>query len=398
MKVCCPTCFYKMALNPLYVRERCPVLNNIVYDFPEQARNCSTGRISLVQCSNCGLVFNNDFDEELVVYDNFYDGSRSHSSSYHNYIDSLSGLCSSWLNRDTTVLEIGCGKGDFLKKLSDLTGCRAVGYDTSYDCEESYNSRVLFHKNYFDPKKDDKKYDMLILRHVLEHVAKPFDFLRCFCTHRHLKNNARLLIEVPSFDWIIKKHTFYDITYEHCNYFFLETLSDLMAQMGFTIENAINVFDGQYLLMQGIYKGDKAWFESNQSFPALEEISGDFQATKLKLVENIKQADDVCVWGASGKGVIFLSDLPDEILNKVSYVIDINPSKQGKFLPVSGKRVDSPDVLKQVKGKPLVLIMNEVYEQEIRANLDKNGIEAFLIPAVMKWHTDYEDEKVFYQG
>ena len=102
---------------------------------------------------------------------------------------------------------------------------------------------------------------------------------------------------------------------------------------------------------------------------------------KLEWIKKIIQADEVCIWGASGKGVIFLSQLPEAALNKISHVIDINFAKQGKFLPVSGKRIEGPDVLKHLKGKPLVLIMNEIYMREICARIDEMSIEPYTMCA-----------------
>lgn len=378
MNITCPFCMREAPDNPLYVRGRTPVLNNVVYDSCEQARICATGSVRLVQCLECGLVFNADFKEDLVVYDKSYDNTRDHSPTYRDYLDSLARLYSSWLNRDSIVMEIGCGKGDFLRRLSDVSGCRAVGYDSTYEGQESYEGRVFFHSNYFRPENEDTKYDMLVLRHVLEHVSRPYDFMYGLCDPVLLKIGARLLIEVPNFEWIIKKRTFYDITYEHCNYFFSESLSVLAVHMGFRVEKVIDVFGGQYLLLQGIYTGDKREGESAFSVPVAGKLFAGFRAKKRKLIETIKRADNVCVWGASGKGVIFLTDLPDDILDRISYVIDINRSKQGKCLPVSGKRVDPPYVLKHVKGKLLVLIMNEMYEKEVRAELDAMGIKASL--------------------
>ena len=381
MNVNCPSCFREVSRNFLYVRDRCPVLNNVVYDSPKQARSCVTGMVRLVQCPECGLVLNADFEKDLVVYDESYDNVRNCSSAYNRYLDFIAELCSSSLNHDSTVLEIGCGKGDFLRRLSDVTGCMAVGYDSVYEGEDAYKGRVFFHRSYFRPENDGTHYDMLILRHVLEHVERPYDFMRNLCAGASLKNNARLLIEVPDFEWILKKRTFYDITYEHCNYFFRETLSDLMGRLGFANENVRNVFGEQYLLMHGIYTGEKPGRKPDYSFPAHEELFEGFHGTKLMLMEKIRQAENVCVWGASGKGVVFLSDLSEDVLERVSYVVDINVSKQGKFLPVSGKRVDPPAVLQQAGEGLLVIVMNGIYEGEIRSELDEMGVQASVMTA-----------------
>ena len=54
-----------------------------------------------------------------------------------------------------------------------------------------------------------------------------------------------ILIEVPDFDWIIKKQAFWDITYEHVNYFSKTTFLKLF----YGRTKIINLFKGQYLLV-----------------------------------------------------------------------------------------------------------------------------------------------------
>jgi SAM-dependent methyltransferase len=356
-------------------------LNNVVYPSSTQARSCKTGIVQLLQCSECGLVFNAAYDEKTIVYDGTYDNARSHSSSYIGYLDFLCEQCAPWLNRHSSVLEIGCGNGDFLKKLSNRTECRAFGYDSTYVGSECYGGRVFFSRKYYKAEKSCEKYDMLILRHVLEHIARPLNLMHELCDPSPLKKGAWLLLEVPNFEWIINKNAFYDITYEHCNYFSSETLSRLAGRAGFEVERVIETFSGQYLLLFGIYTGEKKKVMDASYLAGAGQLSASFCAAKEKLVENITGADKVCVWGASGKGVVFLSDLSEDVLEKVTYVVDINASKQGKFLPVSGKRVDPPVVLQQAGDGLLVIVMNGVYEAEIRSELDGMGVQASVMIA-----------------
>ena len=66
----------------------------------------------------------------------------------------------------------------------------------------------------------------------------------------------------------------------------------------------------------------------------------------------------------------------DDTIKRIKYAIDINPKKQGKFLPLSAKRVYLPEKLKEIEGKISVLIMNEMYEREICQNLDNMDVDA----------------------
>jgi hypothetical protein len=62
----------------------------------------------------------------------------------------------------------------------------------------------------------------------------------------------------------------------------------------------------------------------------------------------------------------------------MSYAIDINPRKSGKFLPGTGHCIYSPDYLQQ-DPPDVVIAMNPVYRNEIQADLDRLGVGARLL-------------------
>lgn len=83
----------------------------------------------------------------------------------------------------------------------------------------------------------------------------------------------------------------------------------------------------------------------------------------------------VC-WAYKVKGVVFLSELTDDELEKEKYVIDINSQKIKGFLPISTKKVDSPDVLQNEGQEINVLIMNCNNEIEIKNKLKEVHVNA----------------------
>lgn len=84
-----------------------------------------------------------------------------------------------------------------------------------------------------------------------------------------------------------------------------------------------------------------------------------------------RRGGHVAVWGGGSKAVAFLTSLSTDG-GRVS-VVDINPHKQGKYLPGCGLRVDAPESLKH-DPPDLVVVMNPVYEGEITAHLEEMGI------------------------
>jgi len=376
MMIKCPCCQSELKEKVIYSKKNCPALNNVVYDTERDALNCAVGNIELTLCPKCNFVFNSDFNQELTLYDKSYDNSRIYSQLYNYYLDSLVGICSKGIDEKSKVLEIGCGNGDFLKKLCSATGAQGFGYDVSYQEEGNNSKKVTFFREHFDSLKSNDKFDVLILRHILEHIPEPYSFLKSICDNGVLSKMAKLWIEVPDLEWILDKGSFYDITYEHCNYFFKQTLVNLLSSIGFKVKSVKNVFDGQYILLEAEYtsKNETTEIETPVSPSAILSFIDRFSNNKRTYNDLIEKSESICIWGASGKGVIFLSELDKELLRKVEHVIDINPQKHEKFLPLSAKRVESPEILKSINSQSSVLVMNKVYEEEIKKKIEELGV------------------------
>ena len=88
----------------------------------------------------------------------------------------------------------------------------------------------------------------------------------------------------------------------------------------------------------------------------------------------------IVVWGAGAKGVMFLNLLRVSAGAGVDWVVDINPRKQGHFVPLMGQRIVGPDYL--LENPPdLVVVMNPEYEREIRGTIESMGIRCEVMSA-----------------
>ena len=94
-----------------------PILQNRVYNTREEALNCKRGDMNVV-INNVDYIFNMGFDSEKMEYDQDYDNSVPSSffkSYYSRIIDYL--IKKYTLDSNSLVLDIGCGKGTFLKQM-----------------------------------------------------------------------------------------------------------------------------------------------------------------------------------------------------------------------------------------------------------------------------------------
>ncbi|MFN1208354.1 methyltransferase domain-containing protein, partial [Enterococcus lactis] len=66
------------------------------------------------------------------------------------------------------------------------------------------------------------KIDLIIFRHLLEHINTPFHFLSDVA--KLLKNDGLVYIEIPNFSKSVQYSRFYDIYNDHCGYYSKNTI------------------------------------------------------------------------------------------------------------------------------------------------------------------------------
>lgn len=332
----------------LYEIEQLPVFQNRMYDSEEEAIGCPKGDVRLVENLKTGLVYNEAFRPELMQYDDHYQNEQAVSPLFRAHLDAVMQIIANTMGRES-IVEVGCGKGYFLEMLL-ADGFDAWGFDPTY---EGTNPRVI--KQYFSPELGIQA-DGMVLRHVLEHIQDPVNFLM------KLKEanggSGKIYIEVPCFDWICEQHAWFDVFYEHVNYF---RLPDFHRMFDVVYESG-RLFGDQYLYVVADL--------SSLKNPMIDEkkrvkFPNDFMNN---LMENniAEQNREIIVWGGASKGVIFTL-LKQRAGQTITAVIDINPAKQGKYLPASGLQVKAPEkILPNLQDGAKVFVMNSNYLQEIK--------------------------------
>ena len=371
-KTTCPCCLGHHLDHDLFVRPCAPALNNRLHRTREEAFAAPTGRIALCRCRKCGFVFNADFEAGLVTYDAGYNSDRSDSPAYARHLNRAAQLVRRHLPPEARVLEPGCGNGHFLRLLAK-TGIEAVGYDPALPPDTLSSAGATLHARCFAPSAHKgPPPDGLILRHVLEHVEHPRAFLQDLLSSG-LVSHGVIYVEVPDLDWIVKHGATYDLTYEHCNYFCRKSLVNLMNELGWSLETLETGYDGQYLMAMfkvSILRELNTKTPSEEVFPPLASLG------KERLLHETFSRGPVCVWGASGKGVLLTCSLPPDLLQQVAMVVDVDRKKQGLFMPMVGLEVRPPRALKEAGAPTRVVVMNPVYMEEITRMIDGMGIAA----------------------
>lgn len=333
-------------LRLLYEQVEYPIFQNRMYDTAQEARDCPKGDIRLVEDTSSGLVYNAAFRPEVMDYDGNYQNEQGLSGYFRQHLERVADLVEQHLGRERLV-EVGCGKGFFLELLLER-GIDVTGFDATY---EGSNPRAR--RQYYEPGVIDRA-DGLVLRHVLEHVQDPYSFLKLMRDANG--GSGRIYIEVPCFDWICEHRAWFDIFYEHVNYF---RLADFHRIFGEVVDCG-RLFGGQYLYVVAELSSLRA-----PVYDAADPVR--FPADFTHQVDApIPEGERSAVWGGASKGVIFTL-LKARAGYAVDAVIDINPAKQGKYLPATGIQVTSPEqALSQLPPDSIVFVMNSNYLDEIK--------------------------------
>lgn len=388
----CPVCSSN-SIQPFLSRQKVPIQQNLIISDPKIATEIDLGDLTLAVCKNCGFIFNQSFDLNKIIYDTNYDNCQTHSSIFLNYVDQIVEYLREEKNLvHSNIIEIGCGQGFFLGKLvsNQEWGNQGYGFDPAYRGDNSYfDGKLQFKKCYYDQKQAHIKADVVICRHVIEHISKPRMLLKSIKKALINSPDARVFFETPCVNWILANKVIWDFFYEHCSYFNKQSLIEIFEIEGFVVDKVDHVFDGQYLWIEARLNQKPEPKKSelkrnnndcNQLFSLIEEYCL-HEKTMIRewkdLLAQLKLKGEVAIWGAGAKGITF-ANLIDPSRKKINCVIDINPNKQGKYVPKTGHPIHG---YKEIRSRNIksAIVMNPNYLSEIHQILQQENITLELV-------------------
>jgi len=379
----CPVCS-GTSLRTILEISGIPVFCNIQYDSEAQAIEQPVGDMTLTVCVDCHHLFNSSFDESLLQYGQTYENSLHFSATFNSFArDVASRLIDQFDLRKKRIVDIGCGKGDFLSMICELGANDGFGFDQSYEegrAQEPARGSVRYFREYFGSDHKGIKPDLVACRHVLEHIPEPVSFLTELAAALQDSQGCNVYFEVPNALFTIRDLGIWDLIYEHCQYFTENSLRTSFVRAGFSVDSVYESFGGQFLGLDGTASPIELKAEvqrSDEQF-AFDDLMDSFKSHFDQLLDmwNSKLTSldgNVAVWGGGSKGVTFLNLL--ESAKRVSCLVDINPHKHEKHIPITGHKIVAPESLQQFDPKH-VLIMNPLYENEIAATLESVGVDA----------------------
>lgn len=386
----CPSC-NSSGLEIFYEANNVPVNSCLMFSSREEAIAYPRGDVNLAFCNTCGFITNTTFEPSKINYSMLTPEEQGSSATFNAFADRLANrLIQTYKITGKKILEIGCGRGDFLALLCRLGKNQGVGIDPSIitgQLAHPLPDDLVFFRDYFSEKYAAYIGDLVVCRHTLEHIHNTAEFLHDLRKSIGRKLQTVNFFEVPDVTRIMKEVAFWDIYYEHCSYFTLGSLARLFRLCNFDVKYLAKDYFDQYLLVDSTPVEEKSTEvldnEENVELTAknVAEFSdgsdrklGNWKDT-IKRIK--KEKEKAVIWGSGSKCVGFVTTLG--VKDEVGFIVDINPLRHRKFIPGVGIQIMPPEFLKAYKPD-VVIIMNPVYLNEIKSDLSRMDLSPEIIP------------------
>lgn len=336
--------------------------------------------LKVMVCDQCWLVQTEDmadaaelFDPEYAYYSSYSTSWVKHAESYVEKMVTRFGL-----DESSHVVEIASNDG-YLLQFVKQRGIPCIGIEpTAGTAAVARDKGIVVIEEFFGISVAEKmvtqelRADLVVANNVLAHVPDINDFVSGFT--RLLKPHGVATFEFPHLLNLICQNQFDTVYHEHFSYL------SLIAILRVFETNGLHVFDveeipthgGSLRVFAGLAEGnDHKEAPVVRDIVAREEAAGltrtetysSFQtrADKVKddflafLIEAKRAGKSVVAYGAAAKGNTLMNYAgirPDLI----SFVVDRNPAKQGKFMPGSRIPIVGEERITETKPDYVVIL------------------------------------------
>lgn len=331
-------------------------------------------------CEHCFLVQLLEYESPEAIFSDYaYFSSYSKTwleHSQHFVVDVIDKFC---LDDTKQIIEVASNDGYLLRYFHEK-GFPVLGIEPAENVAEvAIDAGIPTEVKFFGVQTaselahDGKKADLLIGNNVLAHVPDLNDFVGGFKIL--LNSNGVITVEFPHLLRLIEGNQFDTIYHEHFSYFSFSTVKKIFSKHGLTI------FDVEELPTHGgslriyachaenpeSYQIDQRVLnlidtESSYGFNRLDrylDYADSIKKTKRKILNfmvKIKNEDKSIVgYGAPAKGNTLLNYCGIRT-DFIDYTVDLNPHKQGHFLPGTHVPIYHPDKIKETKPDYLLIL------------------------------------------
>jgi hypothetical protein len=175
------------------------------------------------------------------------------------------------------------------------------------------------------------------------------------------------------------------------SYFDAHSLVRIVERAGWRVEDTGTLFGGMFRFIEvsanvdGQRHGTRPLPGRTERDRQLASVAGfadrnaaERAAWQRRIAELVEGGARPVLWGAGSRGVQFLTFADPRC--RLAAVVDVNPRKWGRYLPVTAHRVQPPEDLAALRPEA-VIITNPSYRDEIGASLRALGVSAEMLIA-----------------
>ena len=349
--------------------------------------------LRVLVCTNCWLVQTEDFTQKEELFDNEYAYFSGFSTSWldhcRKYVNDMVDRFE--LNDSSHVIEVAANDGYLLQYVKNLNiPCTGIE-PTASTAAEARNKGLNIIEEFFGEKlakqlvEQGKQADLTVANNVLAHVPDINDFISGFA--KVLKPNGVSTFEFPHLLKLISENQFDTIYHEHFSYLSLVAIENIFNKNGlqvFDVEELPTHGGSLRIFAQRIDTGERTVSERVTILRNHEIKIGvnsinfytdfQFKANKIKddllmfLIDAKQKGKKIIAYGAAAKGNTLLNYAGIK-LDLISYVVDKNPAKQGKWMPGSHITIQDEQLVKKDKPNYIIILPWNI-KQEVIQQLD----------------------------
>jgi 2-polyprenyl-3-methyl-5-hydroxy-6-metoxy-1,4-benzoquinol methylase len=211
-------------------------------------------QVNVVRCLECTgkyihpmMYFSEEFRKELYNLDYFNaEGALEDSKNVGEKVTIMAAVEKlSGEPRGKTMLDIGCGTGEFLKAAAD-SGFDVTGIDVDSTTTEFVNRRYGFRTvtGLLGAETFPQgSFDVIVLSHVIEHLQEPIELLSAI--HKTLKPNGLFVMCTPNSDSFGDEvHNVYGhLRYDRSKSYYLAPFQSPYHIIGFNVKSARRILE-----------------------------------------------------------------------------------------------------------------------------------------------------------
>lgn len=316
--------------------------------------------LDLYQCKRCGLV---QFDCAPVSY--YRDVIRAGGFSttmtelrrrQYRYLIETYGL------EGKKFLEVGCGRGEFIGVLAEFP---VEVYGIEHKAELAALAREAGLNVWQDFAGEPEReltdglvrgpFDVFLSFNFLEHQPEPGVMLRTI--YHNLTEDGMGLVTVPALEYILEQGSYYELIRDHIAYYSFDSLRSLLNRYGFDVleEELVNRDTIAMIVRKNPARMDAGESRTGETLETdgsagihpidVTPMLKGYERVKNELDSLTKGLQDeggkLAIWGASHQGFTLAATLG--LADRVEYMIDSAPFKQGRFAPASHLPIVAPD-------------------------------------------------------